>query len=53
MFSCEYCENFQKTYFEKHLRTAASPDYLMVTSYSGYYYAFIRLLDHPHIYSPV
>ena len=24
MFSSEYCENFKNTYFEKHLRTAAS-----------------------------
>ena len=24
MFSCEYCEIFKNTYFEKHLRTAAS-----------------------------
>ena len=23
VFSCEYCEIFQNTYFEKHLRTAA------------------------------
>ena len=23
VFSCEYCENFKNTYFEKHLRTAA------------------------------
>ena len=24
MFSCEYCEIFKNTYFEEHLRTAAS-----------------------------
>ena len=24
MFSCEYCEIFKNTYFEKHLRTTAS-----------------------------
>ena len=24
VFSCEYCEIFQNTYFEEHLRTAAS-----------------------------
>ena len=24
LFSCEYCEIFKNTYFEKHLRTAAS-----------------------------
>ena len=24
MFSCEYCETFKSTYFEEHLRTAAS-----------------------------
>ena len=31
MFSCEYCENFKNTYFEEHLRTAASE-----CSISGY-----------------
>ena len=30
MFSCEYCENFTNTYFEKHLRT--------------FYYNYERLL---------
>ena len=25
MFSCRYCEIFKNTYFEEHLRTAASP----------------------------
>ena len=24
VFSCQYCEIFKKTYFEEHLRTAAS-----------------------------
>ena len=24
VFSCEYCKIFKKTYFEEHLRTAAS-----------------------------
>ena len=24
VFPCEYCENFKNTYFEEHLRTAAS-----------------------------
>ena len=24
VFSCEYCEIFKNTYFDKHLRTAAS-----------------------------
>ena len=24
VFACEYCEIFKNTYFEKHLRTAAS-----------------------------
>ena len=24
LFCCEYCVNFQSTYFEEHLRTAAS-----------------------------
>ena len=24
VFSCEYCKHFKKTYFEEHLRTAAS-----------------------------
>ena len=24
VFSCEYCEIFKETYFEKHLRTATS-----------------------------
>ena len=24
MFSCEYCVTFKNTYFEEHLRTAAS-----------------------------
>ena len=24
VFSCEYCENFNNTYFEEHLRTAPS-----------------------------
>ena len=23
-FSCEYCENFENTYFEQHLQTAAT-----------------------------
>ena len=23
MFSCEYCENFENTYFKEHLRTTA------------------------------
>ena len=27
MFSCKYCANFKNTYFEEHLRTAASEDY--------------------------
>ena len=26
MFSCEYCETFKNSYFEKHLRTVASKD---------------------------
>ena len=30
VFSCEYCEIFKNTYFEKHLRTAAST-YTIVT----------------------
>ena len=24
VFSCDYCENFKNTYFEEHLRKAAS-----------------------------
>ena len=27
MFSCEYCKIFKNTYFQKHLRTAASETY--------------------------
>ena len=26
LFSCDYCENFKKIYFEEHLQTAASRD---------------------------
>ena len=26
VFSCEYCEIFKNTYFEKHLQTTASVD---------------------------
>ena len=26
MFSCEYCEIFKNTYFEEHLKIAASKD---------------------------
>ena len=29
VFSCEVCETFKSTYFEKHLRTAASENVLM------------------------
>ena len=29
MFSCEYCEIFKNTYFEEHLRTAASVDTIL------------------------
>ena len=29
VFSCEFCEIFKSTYFEKHLRTAAL-DFLLV-----------------------
>ena len=29
VFSCEYCEIFKGTYFEKHLRTAASETLLV------------------------
>ena len=29
VFSCEYCEIFKSTYFEKHLRTAASETLLV------------------------
>ena len=34
MFSCEYCEIFKSTYFDEHLRTAASKEYkiLIVTN---------------------
>ena len=29
VFSCEYCKNFMNTYFEEHLRTAASAGVLL------------------------
>ena len=33
MFSCEYCEIFKNTYFEKHLRIAAS-EYVFIVHFS-------------------
>ena len=29
VFSCEICETFKNTYFEEHLRTAASENVFM------------------------
>ena len=29
LFNCEYCEIFSSTYFEEHLRTAASENVFM------------------------
>ena len=40
MFFCEYCEIFKKTYFEKHLRRAASE--------SGFTYQLKGSLQCPH-----
>ena len=32
VFSCECCENFKNTYFEEHLRTAASDSFLLIST---------------------
>ena len=41
MFSREYCENFKKTYFEKHLRTAASEFWKSATHKNSTYFTKI------------
>ena len=50
MFSCEYCEIFRNTYFEKHLRTVASQFfYLERVNKGDSFHSAILLLQTPFV----
>ena len=49
MFSCEYCEFFKNTYFEKHLQTAASPSLYMQWLTSHWRRSGVFIVNFEHI----